>query len=88
MKYKIGILGIPFIILLTGCEKYWDEHYGTQPETVSMNMWDAIQKESNLTSFVQYVKEFHYDTLFLKMMVILFLFLKMRHLINFLIQDR
>ena len=66
MKYKIGILGIPIIILLTGCEKYWDEHYGTQPETVNMNMWEAVQKESNLTSFVQYMKEFRYDTLFLK----------------------
>jgi hypothetical protein len=65
MKYKTGILGIILIIFLTGCEKYWDEHYGTHPETVNMNMWEAIQKESNLTSFVQYMKEFRYDTLFL-----------------------
>lgn len=66
MKYKTGILAIPLIILLTGCEKYWDEHYDTQLETVNINMWEALQKESNLTSFVQYMKEFKYDTLFLK----------------------
>ena len=66
MKYKNLITGISLAILLTGCEKYWDEHYGTKPETVNINLWEAVQKEINLTSFVQYIKEFKYDTLFLK----------------------
>ena len=66
MKYLNGIFGISLIILLTGCEKYWDEHYKTQPETVNINVWDAIQNESNLSSFVQYIKDFKYDTLFLR----------------------
>jgi hypothetical protein len=66
MKYKNFITGISLAIILTGCEKYWDEHYGTKPETVNINLWDAVQKEINLTSFVQYIKEYKYDTLFLK----------------------
>jgi hypothetical protein len=65
MKYLNGIFGISLIILLTGCEKYWDEHYNTQPETVNINLWDAIQNDNNLSSFVQYIKDFDYDTLFL-----------------------
>jgi len=66
MKYLNGIFGISVIILITGCEKYWDDHYKTQPETVNINLWDAIQNERNLSSFVQYIKDFDYDTLFLR----------------------
>jgi hypothetical protein len=66
MKYLNGIFGISLIILITGCEKYWDDHYKTQPETVNINLWDAIQNERNLSSFVQYIKDFDYDTLFLR----------------------
>jgi hypothetical protein len=66
MKYLISIFGILLFMILFGCEKYWDEHYNTYPETVNLNIWEAIQKESNLSSFVQYIKEYKYDTLFLR----------------------
>jgi hypothetical protein len=66
MKYKTDILAIILILLLNGCEKYWDDHYHSQPETVNQNIWDAIQNDDNLSLFVQLVKEYEYDTLFLK----------------------
>jgi hypothetical protein len=65
MKDKLIITGILLAIFLTGCEKYWDDHYGTKPETVDINLWDAVKKDANLTSFVQFMEEFKYDTLFL-----------------------
>jgi len=64
MKYIPDILAIILILLLCGCEKYWDEHYYSYPEVVNQNVWDAIQNKDNLSLFVQYVKEYEYDTLF------------------------
>ena len=65
MKYKMVIAGFAGLLLILGCEKYWDEHYGSQPETVNENVWDAVQKQADLSSFVGFIKEFRYDTLFL-----------------------
>jgi len=65
MRYKIDILLIVLILLVYGCDKLWDEHYKTQPETVNQNVWEAIQNETNLSQFVQYIKDYEYDTLFL-----------------------
>ena len=66
MDIKKGVLtGIASVLLLTGCDKYWDEHYDTIPETVDQNVWEAVQNENNLSLFVQYVKGLNYDTLFL-----------------------
>lgn len=52
-------------LALISCEKKWEEHYDNEPETVDMNVWDAVQQDPNLSLFVQYMKEFSYDTLFL-----------------------
>ncbi len=52
-------------LLLFSCEKRWEEHYDNQPETVDMNVWEAVQQNPDLSLFVQYMKEFEYDTLFL-----------------------
>jgi hypothetical protein len=41
MKYICGIAGIAGLMLVLGCEKYWDEHYGPQTETVNENIWDV-----------------------------------------------
>ena len=65
MKLKWGIIGIAGLVFLLGCEKYWEDHYDSMSETVNENVWDAIQKQTDLSSFVQYMKEFRYDTLFL-----------------------
>jgi hypothetical protein len=65
MNLKIGIPGIIFLLLLVSC-KDWEEHYSTHPVTSNVNVWEAIQKDPNLSSFVGYLKEFKYDTLFLK----------------------
>ena len=53
------------LLSLFSCEPRWEEHYRTQPETVDMNVWDAIQQDPDLSLFVQFIKEFRYDTLFL-----------------------
>ena len=65
MDFKIGIPGIVFVLLLVSCNKDWDEHYNTTVPTSNVNVWDALQKDENLSSFVSYLKEYKYDTLFL-----------------------
>jgi uncharacterized surface protein with fasciclin (FAS1) repeats len=65
MNRKLGILAIAFLMLITGCTKEWESHYDTQPATSNMNVWDALQKDQNLSLFVNYLKEYQYDTLFL-----------------------
>jgi hypothetical protein len=65
MDSKIGIAGIIFVLLLVSCSKDWDEHYNTTAPTSNVNVWDALQKDENLSSFVNYLKEYKYDTLFL-----------------------
>ena len=64
MNTRISIIGLASFFVLAGCDKYWDEHYETTPETVNQNVWDAVQNEKNLSLFVQYVKGLSYDTLF------------------------
>ncbi len=53
-------------ILLSGCSEYWDKHYLAQPETVSRNVWEALQEDPDLSMYVEYMKNFKYDTLFEK----------------------
>jgi uncharacterized surface protein with fasciclin (FAS1) repeats len=64
MKNKINILVIAFCVLLIGC-KDWDEHYNDNPATSNENVWDALQKDPSVSSFVNYLKQYQYDTLFL-----------------------
>lgn len=53
------------LFFLYFCEDKWNEHYQKQSETVDMNIWEAIQQNPDLSLYVQYMKEFRYDTLFL-----------------------
>ncbi len=64
MKYRTAIAAILLTLIATGCDKLWEEHYGTVPETVEINLWEAIQQDEDLSVFVQYIKDFNYDTLF------------------------
>ncbi len=64
---EVRILVIALLSLsLHSCQKRWDEHYDNSPETVDMNVWDAIQQEADLSLYVEFMKEFKFDTLFLK----------------------
>jgi hypothetical protein len=65
MKLKAGLIGMIVIVLFFSCKEDWDEHYDTTVETINTNVWEAIQQDSNLSLFVQYMKEYEYDTLFL-----------------------
>jgi len=63
----IKILPIGLLLLsLLSCENLWDEHYSNAPATVDMNVWDAIQEEADLSMYVEYMRSYEYDTLFLK----------------------
>ena len=64
MRPKIGILFIAFIFTVIGCTKTWDDHYNKQPETIKTSVWDAIQGRSELSRFVELMKKYNYDTLF------------------------
>ena len=50
---------------MLGCENRWEKHYQAETETVDKNVWEAVQENGDLSLFVQYIKEFRYDTLFL-----------------------
>ena len=65
MKLRTGFIGLIIILILFSCKDIWDEHYNTVVETINTNIWEAVQNDSNLSVFVQYMKEFEYDTLFL-----------------------
>jgi hypothetical protein len=66
MNFKFGIIGVVLITMMFGCKNNeWDEHYNSPVETINTNVWEAIQKEEDLSMFVQYVKQYKYDTLFL-----------------------
>ncbi len=65
MKLKSYIL-IPLAFLfIVSCERDWEDHYDIYPETVNENVWNAVQQQPELSEFVQILKDFKYDTLFL-----------------------
>jgi len=64
MRTKTGILLTLMVLTVFSCKEPWDDHYLKQPETVDENVWDAIQRDPELSVFVDYIKEFSYDTLF------------------------
>ena len=53
------------ILVPVSCENRWEAHYQEEPETVNMNVWEAVKQDPDLSMFVQYMEEFKYDTLFL-----------------------
>ena len=63
MKLTQYILIVLTILFITSCDKSWEDHY-MYPETVNENVWDAIQREPEISEFVQILKEFQFDTLF------------------------
>ena len=65
MRSIIGILLTAFILSILGCSKTtWDDHYNKQPETINMNVWDAVKSRSDLSRFVELIVNYKYDTLF------------------------
>lgn len=64
MESKKGLFVILVVVLLFGCKKDWEQHYSTFPATSKTNVWAAIQADKDLTQFVKFVKDYHYDTLF------------------------
>ena len=65
MKLRKSILVIgTFLIFITGCNKEWDSHYNTFPETVDQHVWEAMQGDSQISQVVQVVKDYQLDTLF------------------------
>ena len=65
MNLKYYLPGIIIIIMMAGCEERWKDHYDSVPETVDLNVWDAIKNDGELSEFVKYAEEMGYDTLFL-----------------------
>jgi hypothetical protein len=63
-KMYLLILGLlPFLFIR--CERDWNDHYNDYPETVNEKLWEQMQNDPNISKFVQLLKEFQYDTLFL-----------------------
>lgn len=64
MKLIKTIFWSVVFIGMVGCTKYWDDHYVLYPETVDQNVWEVLQNQSEISDFVQILKDFQYDTLF------------------------
>lgn len=64
MKLKIKILLLFVLAGLFGCNQLWEEHYDIPSETIDKNVWEALQAESEISSYLQELKNFSYDTLF------------------------
>jgi hypothetical protein len=65
MDRKSGIFGVVLIVMLFGCKNNeWEDHYNSPIATINTNVWEAMQKDEDLSQFVQYIKKFNYDTLF------------------------
>jgi len=66
MNRKLGLLGIVILIILSSCKNNeWDEHYNSNPTTINLNVWEAVQQDADLSQFVNYFKKYQLDTLFL-----------------------
>jgi uncharacterized surface protein with fasciclin (FAS1) repeats len=66
MKTRFLIISIVLTILgMAGCKEYWEDHYDVYPETVDQNVWEAMQADPEISEFVQILKQFELDTLFL-----------------------
>jgi hypothetical protein len=64
MKLKIKILLLLVLTGLFACNPQWEEHYDVASVTIDQNVWDALQNESEVSSYLQELKNFSYDTLF------------------------
>ncbi len=66
MKNIIGLSVITLLLLfiLGACTEYWEKHYNTIPETVDQDIWEVMQKEQDISVFVNALKEFKYDSIF------------------------
>jgi hypothetical protein len=64
MNMKIKIFLVFVIAGLIGCNQLWEEHYEVTSETIDKNVWDALQGEGEVSSYLQELKNFDYDTLF------------------------
>lgn len=64
MKLELTLVVVFIVFLIFSCEKKWEDHYDNYPETVDQNVWNALQNNTELSDFVQILKDMQYDTLF------------------------
>lgn len=64
MRNIIGLSVVLLLFILGACTEYWDKHYYTIPETVDQDIWEVLQKEQDISVFVNALKEFKYDSIF------------------------
>ena len=61
--YTISLL-IFYILLVTACDPGWEEYYDDYPETVNKKVWDVLKEDPDVSSFVELIEAYEYDTLF------------------------
>jgi len=61
--YTISLL-IFCILLVTACDPQWEEYYDNYPETVNKKVWDVLKEDPDVSSFVELMEAYEYDTLF------------------------
>jgi hypothetical protein len=64
MKNIFQLLVLIVLIGLTSCSEYWDNHYNVIPETVDQDIWEVMQRDPEISVFVNALIQLKYDTVF------------------------
>jgi uncharacterized surface protein with fasciclin (FAS1) repeats len=63
-QYIIILIAFVMIATFTKCEDAWEQHYGTDIETVDKCVWEQIKLNPGYSSFVEYMETYNIDSLF------------------------
>ena len=66
MKHEILITAICLVVACSCNPPDWEEHYENHPESVDMELWDAVKSESRFSEFTSLITSSGLDTLFNK----------------------
>lgn len=64
MKNLVKVLFAIAIVLSSCKNENWEQHYYQKPITIDKDLWQAVQENSSLSSFVSAIKDYKLDTLF------------------------
>ena len=64
MKNIPGFIILIILLVAGGCSDIWDKHYNVVPETTDQDIWEVLEKDQEVSLFVNALKEFKYDTIF------------------------
>jgi len=58
MKNIPGFIILIILLVAGGCSDIWDKHYNVVPETTDQDIWEVLEKDQEVSLFVNALKEF------------------------------